>query len=449
MFYRGPEAQPAVVLRRAIANPHEEPQMTTVTELAGTLAEVDPAVAAAVAREEDRQRTTLELIASENFASAAVIEAVGTVLTNKYAEGYPGRRYYGGCEFVDEIETLAIERAQELFGVEHANVQPHSGAQANMAVYLGLLKPGDTVMGLRLDQGGHLTHGSNVNFSGKLFEFVSYGVDRETEYIDYDEMAALAHEHKPKIIVTGATAYPREIDFERARAIADEVDAVLMADMAHIAGLVASGVHATPVGHAQLITSSTHKTLRGPRGGMILCDQKYARRIDRGVFPNAQGGPLMHVVAGKAVAFAEAATSQFRAYSQQTVDNARALGGKLIEAGLRVVSGGTDNHLLLVDVTPKNLTGQAAEDALARAGIIVNKNAIPYDELPPATASGIRIGTPALTSRGFAAGELNQVGELIVKILDAPEDVAVANSVRAEVLALCEAFPAPGVPVAK
>ena len=422
--------------------------MSTLTELAGTLADVDPAIAAAIAREEQRQRSTLELIASENFASAAVIEAVGTVLTNKYAEGYPGRRYYGGCEFVDEIETLAIERARSLFGAEHANVQPHSGAQANMAVYFGLLKPGDTVMGLRLDQGGHLTHGSNVNFSGKLFQFVSYGVDRETEYIDYDEMAALAREHRPKIIVTGATAYPREIDFARARAIADEVDAILMADMAHIAGLVAAGVHVSPIGQAQIVTSSTHKTLRGPRGGMVLCDAKYARRIDRGVFPNAQGGPLMHVVAAKAVAFAEAATSQFRAYSQQTVDNARVLGETLVDAGLRVVSGGTDNHLLLVDVTPKGLTGQTAEDALARAGIVVNKNAIPYDELPPTVASGIRVGTPALTSRGLATAELRRVGELIARILDAPEDDAVSAEVHTEVQALCEAFPAPGVPSA-
>ena len=412
------------------------------------LARNDPAVWAAIIGEEDRERRGVELIPSENYTYPEVFAANGSVLTNKYAEGYPGRRYYGGCEFVDEVETLAIERARSLFGAEHANVQPHSGAQANMAVYFGLLKPGDTVMGLRLDQGGHLTHGSNVNFSGKLFEFVSYGVDRETEYIDYDEMAALAREHRPKIIVTGATAYPREIDFARARAIADEVDAILMADMAHIAGLVAAGVHVSPIGQAQIVTSSTHKTLRGPRGGMVLCDAKYARRIDRGVFPNAQGGPLMHVVAGKAVAFAEAATSQFRAYSQQTVDNARVLGETLVDAGLRVVSGGTDNHLLLVDVTPKGLTGQTAEDALARAGIVVNKNAIPYDELPPAVASGIRVGTPALTSRGLATAEMRRVGELIARILDAPEDDAVAADVRAEVQALCEAFPAPGVPSA-
>ena len=420
----------------------------TLAGAADTLAAADPEVAAAIAREEERQRTTLELIASENFASAAVIEAVGTVLTNKYAEGYPGRRYYGGCEFADEVERLAIGRAQALFGADHANVQPHSGAQANMAVYFALLRPGDAVMGMRLDQGGHLTHGSGVNFSGRLYEFVSYGVDRETERIDYGEMAALAREHRPKIIVTGATAYPREIDFARARAVADEVGALLMTDMAHIAGLVAAGVHASPVGHAQVVTSSTHKTLRGPRGGMVLCDARYARRVDRGVFPNAQGGPLMHVVAGKAVAFAEAATTQFRAYSQQTVDNARALGETLAEAGLRVVSGGTDNHLLLVDVTPLGLTGQAAEDALARAGVIVNKNAIPYDELPPAVASGIRVGTPALTSRGFAAADLRQVGELIARVLRAPEDAAAAAAARGEVRALCEAFPAPGVPPA-
>ena len=420
--------------------------MSTLTEPAGALAQADPTIAEWIGREEERQRTTLEMIASENFTSAAVIEAVGTVLTNKYAEGLPGRRYYGGCEFVDEIETIAIDRAKSLFGAEHANVQPHSGAQANMAVYFALLKPGDTVMGMRLDQGGHLTHGSNVNFSGKLFDFVSYGVERESEVIDYDEMARMAAEHKPKIIVTGATAYPRLIDFERARAIADEVGAVLMADMAHIAGLVAAGVHPTPVGRAHVITSSTHKTLRGPRGGLVLCDGDLGRKIDRGVFPTAQGGPLMHVVAGKAVAFAEAATSEFRAYSQQTVDNARALAEVLMGAGLRVVSGGTDNHLLLVDVTSKDLTGQTAEDALAKARIIVNKNAIPYDELPPATASGIRIGTPALTSRGLGTSELQRVGELIVRVLEAPEDEAVTDAVRVEVLELCEAFPAPGVP---
>ena len=417
-------------------------------DLGGTLTETDPAVAGAIAREQDRQRTTLEMIASENFTSRAVLDAVGSVLTNKYAEGLPGRRYYGGCEFVDEVETIAIDRARELFGADHANVQPHSGAQANMAVYFAVLKPGDTVMGMRLDQGGHLTHGSHVNFSGRLFEFVSYGVDRESETIDYEEMARLAEEHRPKLIVTGATAYPRLIDFERAREIADGIGALLMADMAHIAGLVAAGVHPTPVGHAQLITSSTHKTLRGPRGGLVLCDADHARSVDRGVFPVAQGGPLMHVIAGKAVALGEALTGEFRAYSQQTIANARALGDTLVDAGLRVVSGGTDNHLLLVDVTPKDLTGQSAEDALARAGIVVNKNAIPYDELPPATASGIRIGTPALTSRGLESDDLRRVGELIARVLDAPDDAEVASAVRAEVLALCEAFPAPGVPAA-
>ena len=422
--------------------------MSMVADLGAALADVDPAVAASIAREEDRQRTTLEMIASENFTSSAVIEAVGSVLTNKYAEGLPGRRYYGGCDFVDEVETLAIERAQTLFGADHANVQPHSGAQANMAVYFAVLKPGDTVMGMRLDQGGHLTHGSHVNFSGRLFEFVSYGVDRESETIDYEEMARLAEEHRPRLIVTGATAYPRLIDFERAREIADGIGAMLMADMAHIAGLVAAGVHPTPVGHAQLITSSTHKTLRGPRGGLVLCDADYARQVDRGVFPVAQGGPLMHVVAGKAVALAEASTEAFRAYSQQTVENARILGETLVDSGLRVVSGGTDNHLLLVDVTTKGLTGQSAEDALARAGIVVNKNAIPYDELPPATASGIRIGTPALTSRGLESAELRRVGELIARVLDAPEDDDVAAGARAEVLELCDAFPAPGVPPA-
>lgn len=412
------------------------------------LAEADPDIAAAIGREEARQRDTLEMIASENFTSAPVIEAVGSVLTNKYAEGYPGARYYGGCEVVDEIERIAIARATALYGMAHANVQPHSGAQANMAVYFGLLQPGDTVMGMRLDQGGHLTHGAKVNFSGKLYEFVSYGVDRETETIDYDEMARLAREHRPRIIVVGATAYPREIDFRRARAIADEVDAVLMADMAHIAGLVAAGVHPSPAGQAHVLTSSTHKTLRGPRGGMVLCDEEYARKVDRGVFPAAQGGPLMHVVAGKAVAFQEAATPEFRAYSRQTVENAETLAEVLSQAGLRLISGGTDNHLLLVDVTPKGLDGQRAEDALSRAGIVVNKNAIPYDELPPAVASGIRIGTPALTSRGFAAAEMREVGAVIAEVLDAPDDPAVGERARAAVRRLTEQHPAPGVPAA-
>ncbi len=419
--------------------------MSTPVHAAPTLAEVDVELHGAMRREEERLRTRLEMIPSENYASAAVMEAVGSVLTNKYAEGYPGARYYHGCEFVDEVESLAIARAEALFGVDHANVQPHSGAQANMAVYFGLLKPGDTVMGLRLDAGGHLTHGHNVNFSGQLYRFASYEVDRETETIDYDAMLVLAKEHRPKIIVIGATAYPRLLDFERARAVADEVDALLLADMAHIAGLVAGGVHPTPVGHAQIITTSTHKTLRGPRGGMVLCERKYARRIDRGVFPGAQGGPLMHVIAGKAVMLQEAATAQFRAYAAQIVANAGALAEVLADAGLRLISGGTDTHLLLVDVTPLGLDGQRAADALDRAGIVVNKNTIPYDDLPPNTGSGIRMGTPAITSRGLGTAEVRRIGELIAEVLAAPEDAAVGDRVRAEVAELCAAHPAPGL----
>ncbi len=411
------------------------------------LAEADPAVAAAITREEGRQRTTLEMIASENFTSLAVREAVGSVLTNKYAEGYPGRRYYGGCEFADEVETLARDRATALFGMDHANVQPHSGAQANLAVYQGLLAPGDPVLGMALDQGGHLTHGHHVNASGKLYRFGSYGVDRESETIDYEAMRRAALELRPKILVVGATAYPRVIDFARAREIADEVGCVLMADMAHIAGLIAAGCHPSPAGHAQVVTSSTHKTLRGPRGGLILCDRELARRIDRGVFPGHQGGPLMHVVAGKAVALGEAATPQFAASQRQTVENARALAETLSGAGLRLVSGGTDNHLILVDVRPKGLTGQEAEDALDRCGIIVNKNAIPFDPLPPAVTSGLRIGTPALTSRGLGTVEIGRVGELIAQVLEAPGDDALAARVRGEVSEICAQHPAPGVPL--
>ena len=411
------------------------------------LVDADPAVAQAISREEERQRTTLEMIASENFTSRAVLEAVGSVLTNKYAEGYPGRRYYGGCQFVDEVETLARDRAKALFGMEHANVQPHSGAQANLAVYEGLLDPGDPVLGMALDQGGHLTHGHHVNASGKLYRFGSYGVDRESETIDYEEMRRAALELRPKIVVVGATAYPRVIDFARAREIADEVGAVLMADMAHIAGLVAAGAHPSPAGHAQVLTSSTHKTLRGPRGGLILCERELQRRVDRGVFPGHQGGPLMHVVAGKAVAFGEAATPQFTAYQHQTVENARALAETLSSAGLRLVSGGTDNHLILVDVRPKGLTGQEAESALDRCGIIVNKNAIPYDPLPPAVTSGLRIGTPALTSRGLGPQEMSHVGELIASVLEAPADERLAARVRGEVSEICAGHPAPGLPL--
>ena len=410
------------------------------------LVDADPAVAQAISREEERQRTTLEMIASENFTSRAVLEAVGSVLTNKYAEGYPGRRYYGGCQFIDEVETLARDRAQALFSMEHANVQPHSGAQANLAVYEGLLDPGDPVLGMALDQGGHLTHGHHVNASGKLYRFGSYGVDRESETIDYEAMRRAAQELRPKIVVVGATAYPRIIDFARAREIADEVGAVLMADMAHIAGLVAAGAHPSPAGHAQVLTSSTHKTLRGPRGGLILCERELRRRVDRGVFPGHQGGPLMHVVAGKAVALGEAATPQFAAYQHQTVENARALAETLSEAGLRLVSGGTDNHLILVDVRPKGLTGQEAESALDRCGIIVNKNAIPYDPLPPAVTSGLRIGTPALTSRGLGPQEMSRVGELIASVLEAPADESLAGRVRVEVSEICARHPAPGLP---
>ena len=422
--------------------------MTAVTAAARALGEVDPEVASAISGEEERLRTSLEMIASENYASNAVREAVGSVLTNKYAEGYPGKRYYAGNQYVDDVETLAIERAQSLFGVDHANVQPHSGAQANMAVYAGLLKPGEMIMGMALDAGGHLTHGFSVNSSGKIYASVQYGVDRETETLDYDAMLALAREHRPQVIVVGATAYPRRFDFARAREIADEVEAVLIADIAHTAGLVAGGAHPSPVGHAQVITTSTHKTLRGPRGGMILCDRRFARRVDRGVFPGTQGGPLMHVIAGKAVMLQEAATPQFEAYARQIVDNAQALAETLTDGGLRLISGGTDTHLVLADVTRKGLTGQQASDALERCGIIVNKNAIPFDEQPPAIASGIRIGTPALTTRGLGCAEMRRVGELIVRVIEAPDDGDVARQVGDVVRELCATYPAPGVPAA-
>jgi glycine hydroxymethyltransferase len=398
-----------------------------------------------VVREEARQNTVLEMIPSENYASRAVIEAVGSVLTNKYAEGYPGARYYQGNDIVDEAENLARDRATALFGFDHANVQPHSGTQANMAVYLSVLKPGDTVMGLQLDAGGHLTHGHKVNASGKLYNFVSYGVDRETETIDYDAMLELAKEYQPKLIVVGATAYPRQIDFARARKIADEIDAVLMADIAHIAGLIAGGSHPSPLGHAQIVTSSTHKTLRGPRGGLVLSDSKYARRVDRGVFPGSQGGPMMNVIAAKAVMLREAATLQFQEYAYQTVENARVLAETLEDAGLRLVSGGTETHLVLVDVTPLDVVGNVAATALEAAGIVTNYN-IPFDPHPPTVGSGVRMGTPALTSRGMRAEEMRQVGTLIARALEAHEDADVLASVRSEVLMLSEAFPAPGLP---
>ena len=411
------------------------------------LVDQDPQVAEAIRNEIQRQRQNINLIASENYASAAVLEAQGSVLTNKYAEGYPGRRYYGGCEFVDVAERLAIERAKELFGADHANVQPHSGAQANMAAYFAVLEPGDTVMGLSLDHGGHLTHGSPVNFSAKLYRFVSYSVDRELELIDYDELGRLAREHRPKLIVTGATAYTRIIDFHRFREIADEVGAMLMVDMAHIAGLIAADEHPSPIGEAQIITSTTHKTLRGPRGGMILCGQEHARDIDRAVFPNAQGGPLQHIVAAKAVAFGEAMRPEFVAYERQIRANARALAETLAEGGSRLVTGGTDNHMVLVDLTPMDITGRQAEEALGRANIVVNRNAIPFDPRPPRVASGVRLGTPAITTRGLQEEDTREVGRLILRVLQNLGDSSIEDQVRYRVTAMSERFPVPGIDV--
>jgi glycine hydroxymethyltransferase len=405
------------------------------------LSETDPEIADAVRREVARQENGLELIASENFVSLAVLEATGCVMTNKYAEGYPGRRYYGGCEFVDIAESLAIDRAKQLFGAEHANVQPHSGAQANMAVYMSALKPGDTILGMNLAHGGHLTHGHPLNFSGKYFHVVPYGVRKEDERLDYDELAALARDHNPKMIVVGASAYPRVFDFVRVRAIADEVGALVMTDMAHVAGLVAAGQHPNPVPHSDFVTTTTHKTLRGPRGGMVLCKSTLAKDLDRALFPGVQGGPLMHVIAAKAVCLKEAMTPEFRAYQEQIVRNAARLAAGLAAAGFRLVSGGTDNHLMLVDVFSRGLTGKVAEAALGRAGITVNKNAIPFDQHPPMTASGIRIGTPAVTTRGLREPEMDAVAALIARVLTAPDDEAIATSVKADVEALCARFP--------
>jgi glycine hydroxymethyltransferase len=405
------------------------------------LAAVDPELAAAIRHEIRRQEEGLELIASENFVSLAVLEAAGSVLTNKYAEGYPGRRYYGGCEFVDVAESLAIARARELFGAEHVNVQPHSGAQANMAVYMAVLKPGDTILGMNLAHGGHLTHGHPLNFSGMYFTIVPYGVRREDERIDYDELERLAREHRPKLIVVGASAYPRRIDFTRIRGIADETGAMMMTDMAHIAGLVAAGEHPSPVPHSDFVTTTTHKTLRGPRGGLILCRSRFAKDLDRAVFPGVQGGPLMHIIAAKAVCLKEALTPEFRAYQQQIVKNAARLAAGLSAAGFRLVSGGTDNHLMLVDVCSRGLTGRAAEAALGRAGITVNKNAIPFDQHPPMTASGIRLGTPAVTTRGMREGDMDRIADLISRVLAAIDDDAVQREVRGEVERLCARFP--------
>jgi glycine hydroxymethyltransferase len=405
------------------------------------LSHVDPAIAAAIQDEVRRQEEGLELIASENFVSLAVLEATGCVMTNKYAEGYPGRRYYGGCEFVDVAESLAIDRAKQLFGAEHVNVQPHSGAQANMAVYMAVLKPGDTMLGMNLAHGGHLTHGHPLNFSGKYFKIVPYGVTKTDERIDYDELASLAREHRPKLIVVGASAYPRRFDFERIRAIADETGALVMTDMAHIAGLVAAGEHPNPVPHSDFVTTTTHKTLRGPRGGMVLCRTRFAKELDRSLFPGVQGGPLMHVIAAKAVCLKEAMTPEFRTYQQQIVRNAARLAAGLSKAGFRLVSGGTDNHLMLVDVFSRGLTGKVAEAALGHAGITVNKNAIPFDQHPPLVASGIRIGTPAVTTRGLKEADMDVIAGLIGRVLSAPDDEAVARAVRDEVLAICRRYP--------
>ncbi|MCS6770721.1 MAG: ribose 5-phosphate isomerase B [Kiritimatiellae bacterium] len=407
------------------------------------VAETDPAVYEAIRREEDRQHRNLELIASENYASRAVRQAAGCVLTNKYAEGYPGKRWYGGCEHVDEVEQLAIDRAKKLFGAEHANVQPHSGSSANMAVYFSVLQPGDTILAMNLAHGGHLTHGHKLNFSGRFYNVVPYGVDRQTEQINYDELADLAAKHKPRLICAGASAYSRIIDFPRLRQIADSVGALLMVDMAHIAGLVAGGVHPNPVPYADFVTTTTHKTLRGPRGGMILCRQQYAADIDKLVFPGVQGGPLMHIIAAKAVCLHEALQPSFREYAQQIVSNARALAAALAEAGMRICSGGTDNHLMLVDLTPLGITGKDAAAALDRASITVNKNAIPFDAKSPFVTSGIRLGTPAVTTRGMKEPEMRQIADFIARILKKLGDESVIEAVRREVLELTARFPVP------
>ncbi len=406
-----------------------------------SLAETDPDIADAIRNERRRQNEGLELIASENFVSRAVLEAAGSVMTNKYAEGYPGKRYYGGCELVDVAERLAIARAKQLFGAEHANVQPHSGAQANLAVYLALAKPGEVVLGMNLAHGGHLTHGHPLNFSGQLYKIVPYGVRKEDERLDYDELDRLAAEHSPKIIVVGASAYPRTIDFGRIRAAADRVGAKVFTDMAHIAGLVAAGLHPSPIPHSDVVTTTTHKTLRGPRGGLILAREQYAKDIDRSVFPGVQGGPLMHIIAAKAVCLREALEPSFAEYQRQVVANAARLASSLAAAGFRLVSGGTDNHLMLVDVFSKGLTGKVAEAALGRAGITVNKNAIPFDQNPPMVASGIRIGTPAVTTRGLREPEMDTIADLIARALKTPDDDRALAIVRAEVEALCRKFP--------
>ncbi|MDD3420882.1 MAG: serine hydroxymethyltransferase [Methanocellales archaeon] len=405
------------------------------------LSDVDPEVARAIMQEREREKSGLELIASENFVSEAVLEAQGSVMTNKYAEGYPSRRYYGGCEYMDVVENLAIERAKKIFGAEHANVQPHSGSQANMAVYFAMLNVGDTIMGMELSHGGHLTHGSPASFSGKLFNVVTYGVDRKTQMINYEEVGELAKKHKPKMIVAGASAYPREIDFAAFREIADTVGAYLMADMAHIAGLIVAGVHQSPVPHAHFITSTTHKTLRGARGGFILCKKEYAKAIDKTVFPGIQGGPLMHSIAAKAVTFKEAMSLEFINYQKQIVKNSKALADELINKGFDLVSGGTDNHLVLVDLTSKGITGKEAEDALSDVNIIVNKNTIPFDPQSPFIASGIRIGTPAVTTRGMKEHEMKEIARMVSTVLSDIDNTMIRRNVKEEVERICNQFP--------
>ena len=405
------------------------------------LRRTDPEIADAIAGDIERQRYYVNLIASENFASRAVLEALGSVMTNKYAEGYPGKRYYGGTEFVDIAERLAIERVQALFGAEHANVQPHAGAQANMAAYFAFIKPGDPVLAMNLAHGGHLTHGSPVNFSGQLYRIIPYGVDPKTELIDYDELARLAREHRPRIVVSGATAYSRTFDFPRIRQICDEVGAVMMVDMAHFAGLVAGQVHPDPVPYADVVTSTTHKTLRGPRGGLILCRAQFGPQVDKAVFPGIQGGPLMHVIAAKAVCFKEAASPQFRVYAARILENARVFAEEFVRRGYHVVSGGTDNHLILLDVRSKGLTGRRAEKALGDAHIVVNKNMIPFDPEKPMTTSGIRMGTPAMTTRNMGPQEMRTIAAWIDAVLDAPDDAPLLDRVRGEVRELCASFP--------
>ena len=411
-------------------------------DLLTNLKTVDPEIQKAIDQELSRQREKLEMIASENIVSTAVMQAQGSVLTNKYAEGYPGKRYYGGCEYVDIVEQLAIDRAKKLFGAEYANVQPHSGAQANTAVYFALLEPGDTILGMNLTDGGHLTHGSPVNISGKYFKIIPYGVDKETERIDYDELERLAKEHQPKLIVGGASAYSRVIDFERMAQIAKSVGAYLMIDMAHIAGLVAAGLHPSPVPYADVVTTTTHKTLRGPRGGLILCrDAEFGKQFNKAIFPGIQGGPLMHVIAAKAVAFKEALSDEFKVYQQQVLDNAKALADELVKKGFRIVSGGTDNHLMLVDLRSKNITRKEAQFLLDEIGITANRNTIPFEPLSPFVTSGIRLGTPALTTRGLKEEDIREVADIIADVIENREDSAVIETAKAKVQAICKKFP--------